>query len=161
MTEFRIENQNGVDVKIYKKKCPYCHKTFETTSGRQKYCSDECSKKYNKRRQDRKKVYSKVKEIERLRVRSHSLAVDMLKQLVSLGYREWKCECCGSTENLEVHHVNQFNWLNNSPDNLKILCHKCHTKEHSKVEKELAEQGLLVEEWYNKSMQPFHKILNK
>ena len=148
-------------VVVYVKKCPFCHKEFETTSKRQKYCSKECSEKYNKRRNINKKKYSETKLIERLRARSHALAVDVYKQLVAMGVKEWKCEECGATENLEIHHIKQFNWLNNTPENLKLLCHKCHCKAHSDKEKELCEEGILLEEYYNQSMKPFYDELLK
>lgn len=41
------------------------------------------------------------------------------------------CTKCGSTSNLQYHHVIRFSkgGLNTS-DNLKLLCQRCHTKEH-------------------------------
>ena len=47
--------------------------------------------------------------------------------------REWKCECCGIEDwmgkpiSLEVHHIDG-NRLNNSLDNLQILCPNCHSQ---------------------------------
>lgn len=38
-----------------------------------------------------------------------------------------KCEVCGSTQKLEVHHSSKE--LINI-DTLKLLCHVCHQKEH-------------------------------
>jgi len=38
-----------------------------------------------------------------------------------------KCENCGSTKNLMVHHING-NRKNNKPSNLKTLCWSCHEK---------------------------------
>ena len=43
------------------------------------------------------------------------------------------CEQCGSTNNLEAHHV--LYWSESpadriNPDNGECLCHKCHTNEH-------------------------------
>ena len=51
------------------------------------------------------------------------------KEIVSRGC----CEECGSTENLEAHHI--VYWSESpmdriNPDNGICLCHKCHTKEH-------------------------------
>ncbi|WP_425430083.1 HNH endonuclease signature motif containing protein [Cohnella massiliensis] len=40
-----------------------------------------------------------------------------------------KCEKCGSTKNVDVHHRDE-NWQNNSPENLIALCRSCHLKEH-------------------------------
>lgn len=47
--------------------------------------------------------------------------------------REWKCECCGLNEwmgrslPLEIHHIDG-NRLNNSLNNLQILCPNCHSQ---------------------------------
>lgn len=44
-----------------------------------------------------------------------------------------KCECCGSTENLEAHHI--LHWSDYPPGRIDVkngqcLCHQCHTNEH-------------------------------
>lgn len=44
------------------------------------------------------------------------------------------CVHCGSTENLNVHHIDQ-NHDNNLLDNLLVLCAKCHKKEHLEINK--------------------------
>lgn len=36
-----------------------------------------------------------------------------------------KCELCGKNSNIEIHH-NDKNPKNNSPENIKFLCSKCH-----------------------------------
>ena len=41
------------------------------------------------------------------------------------------CEICGSTKNVDVHHMD-FNPQNNSLDNLQRLCRSCHLKAHRK-----------------------------
>lgn len=143
------------------KKCPYCKKEFQTTSRNAKYCSDTCSKKYNKRRTTNKRKYSETKDVERLRARGHSIAVETIRILTELGHRTGVCEICGSVERLEVHHIDKFNWLNNTPDNLIVLCNKCHAVEHSKQEAILKEQGITLDDWYEKSMLPFYEVLNK
>lgn len=152
---------DGVEKTQWTKTCPHCHKKYTTTSRRQKYCCTDCAKKHAKQLKESRARYDKVKEFERLRVRAHALAVSEIKLLCEIGVRTWKCECCGATEGLEIHHKDNFNWMNNTPSNLMLLCKKCHAKEHSRVEKELNEKGILVEEYYEPSMQPFHKILNK
>jgi 5-methylcytosine-specific restriction endonuclease McrA len=35
------------------------------------------------------------------------------------------CVSCGSTERLEIHHIDR-NRNNNDAENLQILCHSCH-----------------------------------
>ena len=44
-----------------------------------------------------------------------------------------RCECCGSKENLEAHHI--VKWSDYPKGRIDInngmcLCHKCHTEEH-------------------------------
>lgn len=39
------------------------------------------------------------------------------------------CNRCGDTDGLEVHHIDR-NRRNNRPDNLEVLCRKCHANEH-------------------------------
>lgn len=141
--------------------CPRCHRTFETTSRRQKFCSSDCCEKYNKKQKEQKERYSHVKEVERLRVRAHSLAVAIFEELCNAGIRQHKCECCGREDGpFELHHVD-LNWANNTPSNLRYLCKKCHSKAHSDLEKKLNEEGILVAEYYDPSMGYFMKKLNK
>jgi len=84
---------------------------------RRKYCSDECSNQY----------FTNV--IAPLWW-SHAVAM-------ALKRAENKCENCGSTEKLEVHHViplehreERHNSEKNSQDNLIVLCRPCHEIAH-------------------------------
>lgn len=49
------------------------------------------------------------------------------KRLINEGIKESKCELCGYTENLELHHING-NHYDNRLENLQILCPNCHAK---------------------------------
>ena len=43
----------------------------------------------------------------------------------------WKCQCCGSRSNLEVHHQNfRSQGGNDSARNLITLCWACHSLVH-------------------------------
>jgi len=44
-------------------------------------------------------------------------------------HRGEKCEECGTTENLGIHHIDS-NQANNNPSNLMTLCGSCHTSWH-------------------------------
>ena len=154
------EEIEGKVITHWTKKCPMCKKEYDTTSRRQKFCCNECAKKYAKKQKEYKERYSHIKEVERIRVRAHKLATDMLALLEALGIREKKCEVCGCVEGLQCHHKD-LNWMNNTPSNLMWLCNKHHSQEHSKLEKELHEQGILVEEFYEDSMKSIFKIINK
>ena len=58
---------------------------------------------------------------------------DLIKKLISLGIKEYKCECCGITEwngkeiRLQVHHKDGDH-LNNELENLQLLCPNCHSQ---------------------------------
>ncbi len=40
-----------------------------------------------------------------------------------------RCESCGATESLHVHHINE-DWTDHRPENLKTLCINCHLSIH-------------------------------
>ena len=60
-------------------------------------------------------------------IQSNKVRVKLLKE----GYKEHKCECCGSTEwlnqpiPLELHHKDG-NHNNNTLENYELLCPNCH-----------------------------------
>ena len=45
-----------------------------------------------------------------------------------------RCELCGSTKNLDIHHKDK-NYNNNNLDNLQVLCRSCHMKQHKQKDK--------------------------
>lgn len=58
---------------------------------------------------------------------------NLLKRLVNEGYKKYECEECGISEwlgkplSLQLEHIDG-NHLNNSFENLKILCPNCHSQ---------------------------------
>ena len=44
-----------------------------------------------------------------------------------------KCECCGATEHLQLHHETYIRLTEEEIDDLKILCADCHQKLHDKL----------------------------
>ena len=40
------------------------------------------------------------------------------------------CECCGSEQNICIHHKDE-NYKNNNIDNVQPLCRSCHIKHHN------------------------------
>lgn len=42
-----------------------------------------------------------------------------------------KCESCGSTEDIQVHHLHYKNVFKEKAEDLEILCRSCHEKEHN------------------------------
>lgn len=49
------------------------------------------------------------------------------ERLINAKIKECKCELCGYTENLELHHINGDHY-DNRIENLQILCPNCHAK---------------------------------
>lgn len=45
-------------------------------------------------------------------------------------YRGRSCEICGVNYSLQVHHLTYENIFNEEPEDLIILCKKCHQKQH-------------------------------
>jgi 5-methylcytosine-specific restriction endonuclease McrA len=71
-----------------------------------------------KRRQKRPRVALAAEEYGQLRIRI-------------LQRDGWKCQCCGSSVNLQVHHLKFRGRLGSDVlDNLITLCVDCHSKEH-------------------------------
>ena len=43
----------------------------------------------------------------------------------------WRCQHCGSSRNLQVHHLRARNKLgDDAPENLITLCADCHARQH-------------------------------
>ena len=46
----------------------------------------------------------------------------------------WKCQGCGSAENLQVHHLSHRSRLGSDKlENLMTLCASCHRREHTEA----------------------------
>lgn len=112
------------------KHCAYCGKEMHRVrfeSGRledlsafirRKYCCRECMGK----------AFVKVGTDARGYAPSHHTARKLAYLILN---REYKCEKCGSTINVDVHHKDG-NRNNNVPENIELLCRSCHMKEHNK-----------------------------
>lgn len=63
------------------------------------------------------------------------------------------CDICGNKKKLEIHHKDH-NKLNNSLDNLTLLCEECHTDHHSvKFAFEKDENGEpLIAKYYERAL---------
>lgn len=108
-------------LKTESKNCGFCGKPFSrkkygenwedgTRWKKRKFCSRSCSES-KKEPTDRTTFH--------IRARKHKGKV---------------CEDCGSTQNLDAHHKDT-NIKNNSPENIKTLCHKCHASLHKRLRK--------------------------
>jgi HNH endonuclease len=76
--------------------------------------------------------------VERLRQKRPRLVLepkeyDRLRNHV-LGRDGWRCQCCGSLTNLQVHHLDPRSHLGSDiAGNLITLCSNCHRREHNLV----------------------------
>ncbi len=48
-----------------------------------------------------------------------------------------RCQECSSEKRLEVHHLTYKNLGNEQPDDLLVLCHRCHSKKRPKKVKRI------------------------
>lgn len=146
----------------YKKRCPWGNHIFYSNSRNQKYCSHEHGKLYTERHKAQKIRYEEIAPVERVRVAAHALAKKVMDLLVELGLKKRVCTAngCGEVENLEVHH-HDLNWLNNTPKNIDFYCIKHHKVEHSKLQKRLNEEGIVMDEYYALDFLPLARIINK
>jgi 5-methylcytosine-specific restriction endonuclease McrA len=64
------------------------------------------------------------------RVRLDPISYELLRQQVLLR-DNWRCQSCGTTSNLEVHHqLFRSHSGDDSENNLITLCTGCHTRIH-------------------------------
>lgn len=97
--------------------CAYCGTELKEN---RLYCSKSCKEK------------ARIKE-KRINL-SYSQAHKTAKRLAFYVYNmEERCEICGSTTNIDVHHIDG-DYNNNRIDNLKAVCRSCHRKIHNKTE---------------------------
>ncbi|MHB8617591.1 MAG: HNH endonuclease [Candidatus Acidiferrales bacterium] len=67
---------------------------------------------------------------QRPRLRLDRQAYDELRKQV-LKRDDWRCQNCGSSENLQVHHIQSRGRLGaDAKGNLITLCSACHRKIH-------------------------------
>ena len=112
------------DTKTMEKYCEYCGNKLErkrfngvledfTVFKNRKYCNRECMKR----------AYLKIGENKQTYSNAHATA----RKINELILHKECCETCGSTNNLDIHHIDG-NWQNNNLDNLMCLCRSCHAK---------------------------------
>lgn len=80
-----------------------------------------------------------------------------------------KCECCGYTKTLQVHHVNYRDIYDVETSDLKVLCDLCHRTEHNrhnkramaKIEAARAKRGIKTPKPQKKTKKQRHKKLSR
>ena len=111
------------------KYCQYCGKKLErkrynnrledsSVFMRRKYCGVECMRRAFVKKDGSEQNYGEAHHSAR-----KITYLIMNKQKV--------CEICGETKNIDVHHKD-YNYNNNSPQNLMLVCRRCHLKLHRK-----------------------------
>lgn len=114
-------------------RCRVCGELFLPTNGNNRICSDSCRDNYYKQK-GLSKTYRDGIYIPTGYKQSGSSNNNYRHGVWTKGniYRDHNtgyCEECGSTENLDVHHIDHDR-MNYSQDNLKTLCRSCHKKLH-------------------------------
>lgn len=115
------------------KYCAYCGKKLERIEypskletlfafKRRKYCNRECMKR----------AFIKTDGTDQTFNNAHTSA----RKINELILKKDKCEICGSTQHLDIHHIDH-DWHNNSPGNLMCVCRSCHNRIHGNGIKEV------------------------
>lgn len=107
------------------KKCLFCGKELTANQRHNTYCSHECEVKA--RHEKNVQNWIKTGQFEK-----KPLSSSIRKFLLEL--KENKCELCGwdkinpttKKSPLEIHHIDG-NYLNNTLENLQVLCPNCHS----------------------------------
>lgn len=127
--------------------CKKCNKVFqkEMKSSYVWYC-DDCRKKRNveinmavkKRKHPETEIGvgsgNSTKNKSHYEHPSFKSGIQAYRNIYKDAHKEIKCEKCGSTKFLCVHHLNE-NRYDNSLENLQCLCKSCHQKLHCKRNK--------------------------
>lgn len=79
-------------------------------------------------------------------------------------YMKKCCEVCGTTTDLEVHHIDK-NHQNNNPNNLLTVCSSCHQKIHNQTLTTLFKDSIIsiedagIEKVYDLEMEYYHNYV--
>ena len=108
---------------------PTCRNKARAGMGLMTTCQN-CGKKIPMGRKNRPTKFCSVDCKEEYRAKhAKGKYVGWAKLRDSLKEERRKCQRCGATENLHVHHIDH-NTRNNKLDNLVVLCQSCHISYH-------------------------------
>ena len=109
--------------------CPYCAEAPHVMKGCKKKNSNKKEKKVKPNKKNRFRKY-KNKCYNRPNTYEYSIFVKKV-----LSRDNYECQCCHSSSNLEVHHLDGYNWCKEKrtdETNGITLCTNCHANFHSK-----------------------------
>jgi len=91
------------------------------------YKYSKLKKKKVKRKKNKPKINKWKKKYKKylLSKEWNDIKIDLFE------FRGKKCERCGSTNQIQVHHLTYKNVFNEEPEDLEILCKVCHKEEHN------------------------------
>lgn len=101
------------------------------------YCGNDCWRRWQKEHKiPRKEVLKRYNNKIKTKLYKRNWREEKLYEGNLHITDESKCYVCGTRKLLVIHHIdgnngNMGNILNNSKDNLRILCRSCHPKIHS------------------------------
>lgn len=110
------------------KKCKQCGKVLSNQKRHNTFCSQQCSSIYRKNIKIQNWLNGTYNGIIGTNQLSKTIREFLLQQ------HNYQCEICGwdkinpvtNKSPLEIHHKDG-NYMNNSPDNLQVLCPNCHS----------------------------------
>lgn len=92
------------------------------------------------------RYYYKRKDLSEESTRNSSMYMSPEEKLAYLKSSKWQsirqsildrdnhqCQHCGSTEHLEIHHINYYNLGDEHPSDLVTLCATCHNAIHDRL----------------------------
>ena len=77
--------------------------------------------------------------------------------------RDRGCQCCGNSEELEVHHAlpfSQYNSIGADTNNGIVLCKECHTRYHSEYGTKRNANACTLAQFLRDYAKPFQSTLN-
>lgn len=115
-----------------------CVRCENILTGKQtRFCSPRCSKlylkaQYKRRNKDKVNAYNRVYRSSYTPLKNDKLREELLNNNV--------CLRCGSKDNLNINHIKHQKYgLDNSPNNLVVLCFDCHMLWHAMLDDILKE----------------------
>jgi 5-methylcytosine-specific restriction endonuclease McrA len=97
--------------------CRWCGDIIQSSKS---YCSDQCEDRFVTWLKNEPSIIRGVKPPFWNFIRRFALERD-----------NYRCQFCGTTSDLSVHHIIPLSSGGDSTlDNLRVLCHSCHQKEH-------------------------------